>query len=80
MDFPELIERAKGGISTYGIRAPTDPHATEGQKKVLAAMEKSTALYGVRLGSWHVWSFVNVEGGFRIAGKMFQSLQNSDHR
>ena len=78
-NFPELIERAKGGISTYGIRAPTDPNATGGQKKVLAAMEKSTALYGVRLGSWHLWSFVYVEGGFRIAGKMFQSLQNSDH-
>ena len=79
-NFPELLERAKGGISTYGIRAPTDPNATGGQKKVLEAMEKSTALYGVRLGGWHVWSFVYVEGGFRLAGKMFQSLQNSDHR
>ena len=79
-NFPELLERAKGGISTYGIRAPTDPNATGGQKKVLEAMEKSTALYGVRLGGWHVWSFVYVEGGFRLAGKMFQSLQNSDQR
>lgn len=79
-NFPELIERAKGGVSTYGIHAPSDPNATGGQKKVLAAMERSTALYGVRLGGWHVWSFVYVEGGFRIAGKMFQSLQNSDNR
>ncbi len=49
-NFPELIERAKGGITTYGIRAATDANATGGQKKVFAAMEKSTALYGVRLG------------------------------
>jgi Trypsin-like peptidase domain len=79
-NFPELIERAKGGVSTYGIRAPTDPNATGGQKKVFAAMEKSTALYGVRLGGWHVWSFVYVEGGFRLAGKMYQSLPNPENR
>lgn len=79
-NFSELIERAKGGISTYGIRAPTDPKATGGQKKVLAAMERSTALYGVELGGWHLWNFVYVDGGFRIAGKMFQSLPDSENR
>jgi Trypsin-like peptidase domain len=79
-NFPELIERAKGGITSYGIRAPSDANATGGQKKVFAAMEKSTALYGVRLGGWHVWNFVYVEGGFRLAGKMYQSLPDPDNR
>ena len=78
--FPELIERAKGGISTYGIRTPTDPNSSGGQKEVLAAMEKSTALYVVEFGGLEILNFVYVEGGFRLAGKMYQSLPNSDNR
>lgn len=74
-DFNQLMERAKRGISAYGVREPDDPKATGGQKTVLEAMKKPIALYGVRLDGLHLWNFVYVEGSFRMAGKMYQSLR-----
>jgi hypothetical protein len=74
-DFSQLLERANKGISAYGVREPGDPKATGGQKTVLEAMKKPMALYGVRLDGLHLWNFVYVDGAFRMAGKMYQSLR-----
>jgi len=74
-DFGELVQRAKQGVSAYSVSDPNDPNATGGQKKVLEAMKRPTALYGVRLDGLHLWNFVYVDGSFRIAGKMYQALQ-----
>lgn len=75
LDLDKLADRSKDGISVLRLVDPEDFNATGGQKKVLTAMKKPIPLYSVRLGGLHIWSFVFVDGNFRLAGKMYHALR-----
>jgi hypothetical protein len=78
--LPALFKRISSkGQTDINIRKLTDPDgsgATGLQQTALKAMKKKTALYSVRFvkpgdkSGMHIWSFVFVDGEFRLAGKM----------
>lgn len=74
-----LDARVKDGrtfASAVKIESADDQNATGLQKQAIAAMKEKAALYTVRLGDkpggsgFTLWSFVFVDGQFRLAGKM----------
>ena len=69
----EMIKRSKEGIKVTAFVSPGHG-GTGGQNQVMRAMKKPVALYSVRMGGTHYWSFVYVDGKFRHAGKMYHSL------
>lgn len=79
-DLAGIFEgRVKDGrtiVSVTKVESATDPNATGLQKQALAAMKTKVPLYTVRFAEkagmpgYTLWSFVYVDGQFRLAGKM----------
>ncbi len=78
--LPALFRRvSQKGQTDINIRKLTDPEGkgpTGLQADALKAMKKKIALYSVRFVKpgekygMHLWSFVHLDGRFRLAGKM----------
>ncbi len=74
--FQSQVKAGKTFISVAKITSGDDENATGAQKKLLAAMKEKTPLYTVHFAKTEggtdmsLWSFVYVDGGFRLAGKM----------
>jgi hypothetical protein len=69
--------RADGQTAVRAIRIEkAEPEATGLQKSAFEAMKTPVALYTVKLtkpgepAGMSLWSFVHVDGAFRLAGKM----------
>jgi hypothetical protein len=73
-NIPKLLERPRTPILVERITDPGDTNATGLQRKALLARKKDFALYTVEVRGFSIWSFVYVDGAFRIAGKM-QSIE-----
>lgn len=79
-DLAGIFEgRVKDGrtiVSVTKVESATDPHATGLQKQALAAMKTKVPLYSVRFAEkagmpgYTLWSFMYVDGQFRLVGKM----------
>lgn len=69
------FEYAEAGINVLAFDDIYDDRATGGQIDVISAMQNPVTLYSLRIGSYHIWSFVYIEGNFYFAGKMYQSLE-----
>ena len=79
-DLAGIFEgRVKDGrtiVSVTKVESATDPNATGLQKQALAAMKTKVPLYTVRfvekpgMPGYTLWSFVYVDGQFRLVGKM----------
>ena len=74
--FADMVKDGKTQVTVLIVKAPDDKEATGLQKDALAAMKEKVALYTVRMtkpgeeSGTTLWSFVYVDGGFRLAGKM----------
>lgn len=74
--FGDVISEGYSEIRISVHSAPDDFEATGLQKDALAAMTAPVPLYSVRFvrpgerSGIHLWSFVSVDGAFRLAGKM----------
>lgn len=74
--FTDTVKKNRVNVTAYRIDKPDSDRATGLQKDALTAMKRPTALYTVKLiepgkdAGTSVWSFVYVDGGFRLAGKM----------
>ncbi len=74
--FAGAVKDGKTQVSVMVIKSPDDKDATGLQKDALSAMKEKATLYTVRLtkpgeeSGTTLWSFVYVDGGFRLAGKM----------
>lgn len=74
--FAAMVREGKTEVRVNRIDRIGDPLATGLQNKLLAAMRQTVPLYSVRMAkpaekrSTHLWSFVYVDGGFRLVGKM----------
>ncbi len=73
--FTNLVKRGQTEIHVLRFTAP-NPNATGNQRFALKAMVKPTALYSARFvepgkpRGGHLYSFVEIEGKFYLAGKM----------
>ena len=72
----KLVKEGQSEIAVLRFEKAPDPKAVGLQNDALAAMKKPVPIYSVRfvkpgekLGQ-HVYSFVYVDGGFRLVGKM----------
>lgn len=69
-------EKGQTEVRIMRIEKADDKNATGAQKKALEAMKTPTPLYTIRFVEpgkdvgFTLWSFVYVDGGFRLAGKM----------
>lgn len=74
--FADAVAEGRVEVRVTKIGSADDANATGGQRKALEAMARPVALYSVRLvkpgetSGMHIWSFVYVDGAFRLAGKM----------
>ena len=74
--FEARVKDGRTMVSVTKIESATDPNATGLQKQALAAMKTKVPLYTVRLAEkpgmpgYTLWSFVYVDGQFRLVGKM----------
>lgn len=74
--YAQQLKQNRINLSAYKLESADDKNATGAQQKALAAMVQKTPLYGVRMvepgkdAGFHLWSFVYVDGAFRLAGKM----------
>lgn len=74
--FAAQLKQNRINVTAYKVESADDKAATGAQQKALAAMVQKTPLYGVRMvepgkdAGFHLWSFVYVDGAFRLAGKM----------
>ena len=74
--FADIVKDGKTQVTVLIVKAPADKDATGLQKDALSAMKAKVALYTVRMtkpgeeSGTTLWSFVYVDGGFRLAGKM----------
>ncbi|MBA4192100.1 MAG: hypothetical protein C0467_29325 [Planctomycetaceae bacterium] len=74
--FAKVVKAGQSEISVLRFERAPDPKAVGYQNDAMAVMKKPVPLYSVRfvkpgdrLGQ-HVYSFVYVDGGFRMVGKM----------
>ena len=74
--FAKLVKEGQSEIAVLRFEKGPDPKAVGFQNDAMAAMKKPVPIYSVRfvkpgerLGQ-HVYSFVYVDGGFRMVGKM----------
>lgn len=70
LSLAKVVQRDFTPIEVSRIDDPSDSNATGLQRKALLARRKPIALYTVELRGFSFWSFVYVDGAFRIAGKM----------
>ena len=74
--FEGRVKDGRTIVSVTKVESPTDPNATGLQKRALAAMKTKVPLYSVRFAEkpgmpgYTLWSFVYVDGQFRLVGKM----------
>jgi hypothetical protein len=74
--FSEQVKQSRTKVTAYKLESAGDPQATGAQVKALTAMVTKVPLYGCRMVApgaelgMHLWSFVWVDGQFRLAGKM----------
>lgn len=74
--FADRVEKGQSEISVLRVENADDENATGAQKRVLAAMKAPTALYTVKFkapdaeAGFSLWSFVYVDNGFRLIGKL----------
>ncbi len=72
----DLIAKGRTEISVEKFDAPGDPMSTGLQSNALKAMTQRVPLYSMRATEpgkttgFHLYSFVYVDGGWRLAGKM----------
>lgn len=78
--FVRMVKEGNTEVRVKRFTDAADREGTGGQRRVLAAMKNPVPLYSVRMVKpgqrygMHLWSFVYVEGGFRLAGKMYRDL------
>ncbi len=71
--FKDRIEKGAAGVKTHVAEGD---EATGAQKTAIAAMKKPAKLYTVRFQKadgdmgFTLWSFVHVDGAFRLVGKL----------
>jgi len=74
--FEKVAKDGRTNVTAWKIAGADDENATGLQKEAIKAMKKPVALYSVRMAEpgktsgMTLWSFVYVDGAFRIAGKM----------
>lgn len=74
--FEKAVKDKKTEITVIKIEKAGDPNATGLQKTALETMKEPRALYTVKLCKkgeefgTKLWSFVYIDGNFRLAGKM----------
>lgn len=73
--FQDQLKQNRTNVKAYKVESADDKNATGQQQSQLAAMKTKVPLYGVRLiapgkeAGMHLWSFVYVDGHFRMIGK-----------
>jgi hypothetical protein len=74
--FAGRVKDGRTIVSVTKVESATDPNATGLQQQALAAMKTKVPLYTVRfvekpgMPGYTLWSFVWVDGQFRLVGKM----------
>ena len=74
--YVQILNDRQTDIRVIKFDKAGDPSLTPLQKQALLAMKNPVPLYSVRFvkpgekDGLHVWSFVHVDGSFRLAGKM----------
>ena len=74
--FQGRVKDGRTFVSVKKVESATDPNATGYQQQALAAMKTKVPLWTVRFGAepgaagYTLWSFVYVDGQFRLVGKM----------
>ena len=74
--FHERNEKGQTEVAAMRIEKADDKNATGAQKKAMHAMKTPTPLYTIRFtepgkdAGFTLWSFVYVDGGFRLVGKL----------
>lgn len=73
--YQDQLKQNRTNVKAYKVESADDKNATAQQQAQLAAMKTKVPLYGVRLiapgkeAGMHLWSFVYVDGHFRMIGK-----------
>ncbi len=76
--FEDRVKDGRTFPSAFKIEGKDDPNAARMQVEAMAVMQQKTALYTVKLGKqagatgFSIWSWVYVDGQFRLVGKMKQ--------
>jgi len=74
--YKAQLAQNRTNVTAYKLTDPESKDATGLQSGAMKAMKEKVPLYGVRLiepgkdAGMHYWSFVYVDGGFRMIGKM----------
>jgi hypothetical protein len=74
--FKSQLEQNRTNVKAYKLESADDKEATGLQRGAMNAMKVKVPLYGVRLvapgkeAGMHLWSFVYVDGKFRMVGKL----------
>jgi hypothetical protein len=74
--FADIVKEGKSEVSVLVVKSADDKEATGLQKDALAAMKQKVTLYTAQMkkpgqeAGTTLWSFVYVDNGFRLAGKM----------
>ena len=74
--FQDQVKQNRINVKAYKVEAADDKQATGGQVEAILSMKEKSPLYGVRMIApgkeygLHLWSFVYVDGNFRMIGKM----------
>lgn len=74
--YKSQLAQNRTNVTAYKLTDAESKEATGLQSGAMKAMKQAVPLYGVRLiepgkdAGMHYWSFVYVDGGFRMVGKM----------